>query len=338
MQPFCEQVRLESNSGVNIKPRWYDLMWIKKMITILSATALLGSLTAGSAFAFDDLDQDYKTPIMTLKERGIVSGMDGKHFVPRGKVSYAQAVHMLVKGLDINLSAMTFVKAPQATDYYRNIPNDAWYAESFVNAYLNGLPIPKDVDPNGTITREQFADLVIHAIDTKGTYPVIKMLIIFEDEKEIDPKLANSLQRIVLHQIAKVGEDRKFYPKREMTRGEAAVWVHNAIRLVESHAEPPAQQEQVKVSVEKVNDDVNKVVLSRGQKPTAGYGITIDSIRFEQDGRAVITYSLTDPKPDSMNATVITEPKAETYVSSKYKPAAEPSGLAVYPVVDETVE
>ncbi|MBP1156881.1 MULTISPECIES: S-layer homology domain-containing protein [unclassified Paenibacillus] len=313
-------------------------MSIKKIITILSATALLGSLTAGSSFAFVDLDQDHKTPIMTLKERGIVSGMDGKHFVPMGKVSYAQAVHMLVNGLDININAMLFVKAPQATDYYTNIPNDAWYAQSFVNAHLNGLPIPKDVDPNGTITREQFADLMIHAMDTKGTYPVIKMLIIFEDEKEIDAKLSYSIQRIVLHQIAKVGEDRKFYPKREMTRGEAAVWVHNAIRLVESHAEHPAQQEQVKVSVEQANDDVNKVVLSRGQKPTAGYGITIDAIRFEHDGRAIITYSLTDPKPDSMNATVITEPKAETYVSSKYKPVAEPSGFTVDSVVDELVK
>lgn len=310
-------------------------MSVKKLVTLLSATLLLGSLTAGSVFAFDDLNQEQKAPIMALKERGVVSGMDGKHFVPTGQVSYAQAVHMLVKGLDINISAMTFIKAPEATDYYTNIPNDAWYAESFVKAHLNGLLIPKDVDPNGTITREQFADLVIHAIDTKGTFPVIKMLVIFEDENQVDPKLSYSLQRIVLHQIVTVGEDHKFYPKREMTRGEAAVWVHNAMSFVESHAEHPAQQEQVTVSVEKVNDDVNKVILSRGQKPTAGYGITIDSIRFEQDGRAVITYSLTDPKPDSMNATVITEPKAEAYISSKYKPVAEPSGLSVDRVAAE---
>ncbi|MGF9713009.1 S-layer homology domain-containing protein [Paenibacillus naphthalenovorans] len=309
-------------------------MSVKKIVTLLSATALLGSLTAGSAFAFDDLNQDQKAPILALKDRGVVSGVDGKHFVPTGKVSYAQAVHMLVKGLDLHIDTLRFPKIPQASDYFTNIPNNAWYAQSFVKAHLNGLPIPKDVDPNGTITREQFADLVIHAIDTKGTFPVIKMLIIIEDGNEIDPKFHESLQRIVLHQIVKLGEDRKFYPKRELTRGEAAVWVYKAIRFVESHAERPVEQEQVTVSVEKVNDDVNKVILSRGQKPTAGYGITIDGIRFEQDGRAVITYSLTDPKPDSMNATVITEPKAETYVSSKYKPVAEPSWFSTDTVVE----
>ncbi|MGG2196529.1 MULTISPECIES: S-layer homology domain-containing protein [Paenibacillus] len=298
---------------------------IKKWITVLSATTLLTGALAGSALAFNDVDADQKEPVMDLKARGIVSGVDDKHFVPKGKASYAQSVHMLVKAFGLNIDPLKFVKKPEATDYFKKVPNNAWYAESFVIAHLNGLPIPSDIDPSESITREQFADLLIHAIDTKGAFPVIKMWIQFTDQDDIEPAYNNSLQRMVLHGIVKLGEDRKFFPKQELTRGEAAVWLHKAIRFVETHTKPQAPQEEVSVSVVKVNDDVSKVVLSRGQKPTAGYGIQVTGIRFEGDDRAVVTYTLTDPEPDSLNAAVITEPKAETYVHSKYKVVAEPA-------------
>ncbi|TVY01899.1 S-layer homology domain-containing protein [Paenibacillus cremeus] len=297
---------------------------MKKWITAVSAATLFCSLMSGTVFAFSDVDGDQKEPIMALKDRGIVSGIDGQRYVPMGKVSYGQSINLIVKGLGLNIDNIKFVKKPLASDYFTNIPDDAWYAQAFIIAHLNGLPIPKDIDANGTITREQFADLLIHAIDTKGSFPVVKMLVLLADQDQIDQQAGYSVQRVILHNIMKLGEDRKFYPKQEMSRGEAAVWVFNAIRFIESHQQKPDPQEQVTVTVEKVNDEVNKVILSRGQKPTAGYDIAITGIRFEQEGRAVISYMVTDPKLDSMNAQVVTEPKAETYVSSKYKPVAEP--------------
>ncbi|MNI60881.1 hypothetical protein D3C73_1161210 [compost metagenome] len=151
------------------------------------------------------------------------------------------------------------------------------------------------------------------------------MLVNFTDEDQIDPKLNYNLQRMILHNFTTLGEDGKFNPKQPITRGEAAVWVHNAIQFVESHAEKPPVQEEIKVSVEKVNDAVNKIVLSRGEKPTGGYGIAINSVRFEQDGKAIISYTLADPSPDSMNTQVITVPTAHTYVSSEYSVTAEPA-------------
>ncbi|SDD61870.1 S-layer homology domain-containing protein [Paenibacillus sp. UNCCL117] len=296
---------------------------LRKWTTAAVSAALLASLTAGSALAFSDVDEELQAPIAALQSKGIVSGIDEKHFAPRAQATYAQSIHMLVKAFELSLAHIQFIKAPEASDYYTKVPNDAWYAESFIIAQLNGLPIPKDVDPRAAITREQFANLLIHAIDTKGSFPVIEMLVQFADQDEMDPNLNDSLQRMVLHGIVKLGEDRKFYPKRELTRGEAAAWVHSALAFVERMTKPQQPQEEIKISVEKINDDVNKVVLSRGQKPTAGYGIDITGIRFDADGRAVISYTLSDPAPDSMTAAVITEPKAVTYVSSAYKAVAE---------------
>ncbi|UUZ80340.1 protease complex subunit PrcB family protein [Paenibacillus sp. P26] len=110
-----------------------------------------------------------------------------------------------------------------------------------------------------------------------------------------------------------------------LTRGEAATWVYNAANvLVAPSQKPPVANDEMTFAVEKVNDEVNKVTLSRSEKSSAGYGIEINSIQF-RDGQALISYSVSDPRPDQMNAAVITVPKAVTYISSKYTPVIEPA-------------
>jgi hypothetical protein len=84
-------------------------------------------------------------------------------------------------------------------------------------------------------------------------------------------------------------------------------------------------KEEIKVSVDKVNDAVNKVTLSIGQKPNAGYDIQIVRIDFK-DEYALITYHLTAPEDGKNYADVITEPKAVTYLASDYKPVLQSDG------------
>ncbi|SDN72454.1 S-layer homology domain-containing protein [Paenibacillus sp. yr247] len=296
-------------------------------IAALTLTSLLfSSLTFGTAFAFSDLDEGQSEAVLALKDRGVVSGIDNEHFVPKGKISYAQSVQMIVKGLNLNLDLMKFKKQPLASDSYTTIPNDAWYADAFIIAHYHGLEIPKDVNPNATITREQFGDLLVRALEKKGNFPLVKMFIAIKDEDQITIDYQGTLQRLLLYKIAQLDKDSKFNPKSKLTRGEAANWVYQAVRVLEAHTQkPPAPVEEVAVTVEKVNDDVNKVTLSRGDKPDPGYSIEINGIQFSQDGQAVITYTLHDPKPDMMYAQVITEANAVTYISSNYKAIAEPA-------------
>jgi hypothetical protein len=306
---------------------------MKRLAAMVTTAALVFSLSASSVFAFTDLDDSEKAPILQLKDRGVVSGVDTEHFAPKGKINMAQSVSLIVKGLGLNIDNIRFVKEPQASDYFTNVPNDAWYAKDFIIAHLNGLELAKDIDPNAIITREQYANLLVTAMETKGQFPLIKMLILFEDDAEINPLYQGTLQRLYLYKIAKLGEDRKAEPKREVTRGEAAVLLYNAIQFVESHKgnqpapEQPGQNE-VTVKVEQVNADVNKVTLSR-TVPHPGYGLAITGIRFQTDGTAVITYAVTPPKPDMMYPQVVTEVKAETYVSAQYKPVAEPAAVTL---------
>ncbi|MCU6793594.1 S-layer homology domain-containing protein [Paenibacillus sp. WQ 127069] len=302
---------------------------MKKIVTLVSTAALLCTVSAGSVFAFSDLNAAEKEPIMMLKDKGIVTGVDSEHFAPRNTMSYAQSISLIVKALDINLNAVSFVKQPQASDFFTTIPNDAWYAEAFINAKVNGLDIAKDVDPNAAITREKYANLLVTALELKGTFPMVKMMVLFDDNDQIDPMYQGTLQRLYLYRIAKADESRMAYPKREMTRGEAAVWVGNTVKFLESQPDfmqpvkpAPDQQDDVKMTVEQVNADVNKVTLTRSL-PSPGYGFTISGIRFQPDGTAVIQYQVSDPKPGMMYPQVITEGKAETYISSKYKPVTE---------------
>ncbi|QGQ99575.1 protease complex subunit PrcB family protein [Paenibacillus psychroresistens] len=303
---------------------------MKKIISVALTTVLVGSLSFGTAFAsFTDVDDSQKVAIDLLKDRGIVSGIDKLHFAPKGKITYAQSVQMIVKGLDFNLDTMRFIKQPLASDTYTNVSNDSWYANAFVIAKYSGLEIPADVNPNAVITREQFGDLLVRALEKKGSFPTVKMFIQFNDEAQITPDLQGSLQRMVLYKIAELDKKGNFEPKGEVTRGQAATWVYNTVRFLETHeaapAPTPAPTEQVTVKIDKISDDVNKVTLSRGEKPNAGYGIVINSIRFAQDGHAVVTYSMVEPDPDKMYAEMLTEAKAETYISSKYTVTSEPS-------------
>jgi len=296
---------------------------MKKIAAIAFTTLLAGSIGVSSVFAFQDLDSGNKDAVLSLKDRGVVSGVDKEHFAPKSKISYAESIHLIVKAFKLNMDNLRFIKEPVASDIYTTIPNDAWYANDFIIAHYNGLEIPKDVNPASVMTREEFGYLLVTALEKQGNYPLIKLYISIEDNDSIKPEYQGALQRLLLYKITELDKDGRFNPKGELTRGQAAVWVHRALSFVEKHAEKPAPAENVTLSVEKVNDKLSQITLSRGEKPNAGYGITITGIRFVDDGHAVITYRLTDPKPDEMYAQVITEPKAVTYVASSYEVTAE---------------
>lgn len=72
------------------------------------------------------------------------------------------------------------------------------------------------------------------------------------------------------------------------------------------------------VSVERINDQVNKVTLTRYQQPHPGYGIRVAKVEFTKQNKAIVYYELLSPDPDMMYPQVITDSKTETYVSNQY--------------------
>lgn len=188
-----------------------------------------------SIFAFSDIKGDLaEKEILDLKERGIAKGMANDVFDPNGKITYATGVTFIVRALDLNIDHMRFIKEPKASDYYKNVKDDKWYASSFINAQFNGLKLASDILPEETITKELFADMLFKALTAKyDDLAFITLWIEIHDEADISPEYMESVQKLLISNIADL-EDGHFNPKQEISRSEAAVMLYRTVRFVES--------------------------------------------------------------------------------------------------------
>ncbi len=299
---------------------------MKKWMTATAAAAILVGTMSSAALAFEDLDGvSNADKIMELRDRGLVSGISKTKFVPHEKITAQQAIPLIVKSLQLSLAHFTFVKAPEASDYFTNIPNDAWYAEAFIIAHLNGVPIDKDVNPNANVTREQFVQWLMAGLSATGEYGFTEMYFELADEKHVSEGYMNAIQTALNGGLIELEEGDRFRPQAPITRAEAAIMVRNAVQFVEEHAAPieeptvdPILSGDVKTSTIAVNEDIQKVVLDMGERPHPGWNVTIEGIDFIDD-TAVIRYSVSYPDPAALYPMVIAHPKAETYLSSKFK-------------------
>jgi len=294
-----------------------------KVFLLMVAALVMFSVNAS---AFDDIPQDdeSRSKILKLQELGVISGIDGS-FHGDKELTYAEGIHMIVKGLDLNLSAYMFIKAPEAKDSFDYVPEDAWYTKSFIIAAVRGLQLDRSLDPNTVMTREEFAHHLLTALDRTGPYPFTKMLFVVEDETDLNPDYMHSIQLLLNGGIISLDEDGKFRPKQPITRKEAAVMLYDAMEFKNNHTSQETDEEgypdqEVTFEVTEVNEEVNKVTVSWGEQPNPGYGITISSIHFvDEFETAVVYYRLSYPNPDLFYPQVIVYPKDETYVSSAYK-------------------
>lgn len=301
------------------------MKWLKtKTVLLLLLIASLCFSVAGSAFAFDDIQNDQeKDAIEQLREKGILHGIGNGKFAPKGKMSVGTAVALIVKGMDLNIDHIRFIKEPKASDYFTKVDDRAWYAGAFIIAQHNGLDLPRDIDPEAQATREQFAHWLYNAIEAKGDYAWIEIYMMIEDEDQVDPAYMTSIQRLLIGKIAKTDKNGKFHPKQPITRSEAAGMLHRALEFVKNTppVEPIEPQEgiltDVKLKTESVNADIVKVTVS-AQAPHPGYGLEIANISF-QGNQAIISYRTVLPDPAAFYPQVITEVSAVTYIPAKYE-------------------
>lgn len=101
-----------------------------------------------------------------------------------------------------------------------------------------------------------------------------------------------------------------------------------AIPISDEAAEPIAHYEDVEVITEAVNENINKIILKREEKPHAGYDIHISRVEFSMDNEATVYYYLIDPAEEDFHAQVITQPEAYIYVPSEYESVKAVNAIA----------
>lgn len=287
----------------------------RKKLNLAVAVLLSGSLMlVPAASAFNDVQGDDARMIESLQDRGVIQGMAKDKFVPLGKVTGAQGIHMIVQALGLK------AKPDNQASSKNTARNGHWYDESLAIAADNGIELPQGFSVSKELTREQFAFLLQQGIHATGDYPLIAMLIEITDADEVTTSYFNSVQALLLMKITELDDAGKFHPKQPLTRIEAAKWVYNSREFVDNHRKvDDPMQDEVTYSMEKVNDQINKVILQRENQPNPGYGIAVTKVEFGKDQVATIYYELLSPKPGQMYPQVITTTKTETYVASSYK-------------------
>ena len=216
-------------------------MKLQKTISTMAITSILSLSLGGMIYAADNPFTDLgsipgKDKIIALQEQGIIQGVTSTEFQPSAKLTNAQAIQLISKGLQLNLDTMKFSKMPQASDNFTQIKDDAWYAESFMNAFYNNIDIPKDIDPTKPMTKEQFTYHLLQGVEKVGNLPMIKLVpVTISDENEITPMYQGAIQRSLTWNINTLHGDESFYPQSEITRSDAAIMVFNALEFLKQH-------------------------------------------------------------------------------------------------------
>ncbi|MDT3426168.1 hypothetical protein J2Z22_001688 [Paenibacillus forsythiae] len=293
---------------------------------ILAASVWFGA----SAFAFTDLKGDpAEAKINALREAGVINGVSSQLFAPKSKMSYSQAVQLIVSGLALEPHPSAGGPA-KASDYFAKVEDKSWYASSFLIAAQNGLPLDQSVNPNAAVSRASFVQLLDGALKAKGDFPVTKMYFNITDGGKLSAEANNSLQTLLNMRIISLENEGKFRPNEAVTRSEAAAWVHDArafvqrmLGTIDGGDDSASAGQPAEVKVEKAADGVNKVAVTVGNLPNPGYGLRIARIDFAADRKAVIYYEITKPGP-GMYAQVISKATAIAYLPEGYTASAQP--------------
>jgi hypothetical protein len=289
---------------------------IKKPLIILMLMAVFSMVMGGSVFAKNGNDDDDRHH----------RGNDDSKYEQRATITTAGAISMIVKGMKLNIDNMRFIKQPKASDYFTRVNDNAPYAQDFIIAHLNGLDLPRNIDPSAKVTREQFSHWLLQAIDRTGEYAFIDIYIQIADAKLVNKAYMNSVQKVLIAKIASLDSKKNFRPKQLITRGDATVMLTRAVAFVKKMTPIPPLPENpqttilrdIKINTDFAWNDVVRVTIS-AMAPHPGYGIDISSIQFRGD-KAVINYRVIMPDPAAFYAQVITEVKAVAYIPAKYTP------------------
>jgi predicted MPP superfamily phosphohydrolase len=167
--------------------------------------------------------------IESLSKEGIVNGIEPGRFHPSQETTRAEFTSMLAKALRLPAAgASTF------TDVQ---PND-WYHDVIVSAAKVGLVQgiePKQFAPNGLLTRQELAVLLVRAYDWKAKVaaPISgTKLSSYTDRSDAAGWAAPAIEAALELKLLAGRTDSVFAPKELATRAETARALENLLHLV----------------------------------------------------------------------------------------------------------
>jgi beta-glucosidase len=174
--------------------------------------------------AFNDLGSHAraKDAIEALAAREAIKGIGNGHFAPKGEVSRAEFIAMLIRAFDL--------EAKNATTTLKDVPKGAWYYDEITTAQQLGIVSGK---PDGSlgagdrITREDMAVIAFKATKHLGIdLSSGSMENSFTDRSEVSPYAADAVNAMFRAGLIKGVGDGGFAPLEHSSRAEAAMIIY----------------------------------------------------------------------------------------------------------------
>ena len=263
----------------------------RRLAVTLVSLLFLQSSPAMAAGLFSDISDDYpfKSEIESLAASGVLKGNPDGKFYPSRSVTRAEFLKMLYV-------ATGRVPKPINVKCFADIESGSWY-EGFVcdaasreNAFVKGYSDNK-FRPASPVTRTEALKMVfmLFGLSAPDITQDDKNLIKFVDvstsawySKYISAGYVNGLLPIAGH----VGA--RFYPEKELLRGEAAAYIYNAIRVSKNQEEEEQTQSASQSSVmSSSSSSVRTDILKNLSVPF------VDSDTFIEKRPAVYLFTIT---------------------------------------------
>lgn len=257
-------------------------------------TASLLSVSIGStsfAAAFADLkDTPDHQKITSLNSQKIINGVSDTSFAPAASLTQAQALQMIVKAFKLNTLPQS--DALQSFDQlFPKVKEDAWYSTSFGYAHQAGLDIAKSVDPNAKITREQYIDYVMTAMQVVGKMPATDVVAQdIKDKDKLDANYLDSVQLALVFKIISLDSNGNFNPKQDINRADAAVSMYNALDYLKKNKTGGEATIDVLPGEKPTNSDSNSPTT--GDKGITSTGIAAGSYAPADNGKTLLMYDI----------------------------------------------
>jgi hypothetical protein len=243
---------------------------------VVLVTFLIYSVMASFALQASDKEswpEWAKDQIETWVDKGLISGYSDGSFKPNNSVSRAEFVTLVTK---------VFNFTEESDESFVDVPDGSWYESAVLKAYKAGIIQGYEGNmfkPNGYITREEAAAMVVRAYELTG-----------ESDKELDFSDSDMISDWAAEYVSILKEngyvsgtgDNKFEPKSKITRAQTVVMLNNVMGMLVS-GEEYSKDISGNLVINKANSVLKDMKITGDVYITEGVGdgeVTFDGVEI----------------------------------------------------------
>lgn len=209
--------------------------------------------------------------ILTCTKLDIMSGMGtnqagARIFAPDNLVSNAQLAVVLQRTFQLDYGNIRFIKQPLASDYFKDVEDQAWYSDALVMCAINHVFDSKtQFNPMGSISRIELAQAIYRSFNAKDiNIPMILMMPVFNDTQELNQEDSNAMV-FVNNTGIMTGNNGYFRPSDPVRRAELARVLNRCTQLMSLRIDENNNAQELKLQPGQT------IIISLASNPTTGF-------------------------------------------------------------------